>query len=233
MDTILEDVGANGIFWDEFVRSRVPYVYGHEDGVSADIDQETHRLTRTKGAMALVSLPFREKMVDRVLGEGRPFLINGAPHTKTMVDKHFMAFTETGSMTNCRDMLLHSPVALGDHLTERKYADSYANMHAALQHGCLFVWYSHIFHNHVAPTKYYYPFTPIELHSGYVIGEERIISNVSGCFGWGDASGFDAHVFDRDGREDVGFAVPTVTRDGANWAELRLPEGYLAILVRK
>jgi len=232
METILTDIRANGVFWDEFVYSRVPYVYGHQDGVSADIDPETHRIVRTKGSMTLVSLPFRVKMVDRVLDENRPFLINGAPHTRTMVDRHFMGFTETGSMSNCRDMLLHSPVALGDHLTERKYADSYANMHAALKQGCLFVWYSHIFHNHVAPTRYYYPFTPIELHSGYLIGEERIITDVSGYFGWGDASDFEAHCFNRDGKLVDTIRTPRVLRDGKAYAEVRLPEGCLAILVR-
>jgi hypothetical protein len=232
MSTILDDIRANGVFWDEFVYSRVPYVYGQQDGVSADIDPETHRLLRTKGSMTLVSLPFRVKMVDRILGEKRPFLINGAPHTRTMVDKHFMAFTETGSMSNCRDMLLHSPVALGDHLTERKYADSYANLHAALQHGCLFVWYTHIFHNHEAPTKYFYPFTPIELHPGYVIGKERIVTAVSGYFGWGDASEYEAHCFDRDGKPTDAIRVPRVLRDGKAYAEVRLPEGCLAILVR-
>jgi len=233
LDGILDDIRADGIFWDEFAQSRVPYVYGHQDHVSADIDPATHRLQRTKGAMALVSLPFRTKMVDRILAENRPFIINGAPHTRTMVDKHFMAFTETGSISNCRGMLLHSPVALGDHLTEKKYADSYATMHAALQHGCLFVWYSHIFHNHTAPTAYYYPFTPIELHSGYVIGRERIITAASGHFGWGDASGFEPHVFDRDGRECADVPIPRISRDGATWAEVRLPEGYLAILIRR
>jgi hypothetical protein len=230
---ILDGIGADGVFQDEFAYSRAKYVYGHEDGVSADIDRQTHQIIRTKGSATLISLPFRVAMVDRILDRGAPYLINGAPHTRTMVDKHFMAFTETGSMTNCRDMLLHSPVALGDHLTERKYADSYANMHAALSHGSLFVWYSHIFHNHVAPTKYYYPFTPIELYSGYVFGEERIITDRSGYFGWGDDSQFEAHVFNREGMEDGDFVVPVVERDGKRYAEVRLPEGYMVILVRK
>ena len=46
-----------------------------------------------------------------------------------------------------------------------------------------------------------YPFTPIELHSGVLIGKERILTNRSGHFGWGDASAFRAHVFDSDGKQ--------------------------------
>lgn len=233
LTTILDDIKADGIFWDEFSYSRTPYVYGHEDGCSADIDTETHTIIRTKASVPLISLPFRVKQVDRILVGEHPFLINGAPRTRTLVDKHFMAFTETGSMTNCRKMLLHSPVALGDHLTEKAYADSYANMHAALDHGCLFVWYSYIFHNNVAPTRFMFPFTPIELHSGTVIGKERIVTNRSGLVGWGDTSSFTAHVFDRGGTLATDFRVPILSKDNRTFAELRLPEGYMAILVRK
>lgn len=233
LETILDDIGADGIFQDEFSYSRVENVYGHEDGTTADIDPRSFKLIRRRANVPLLSLPFREKVVDRVLGEGRPYIINGAPMTRTMVDKHFPAFTETGSMSNCRRMLLHSPIALGDHLTEHSYADSYANIHAALDQGCLFVWYSHIHTTHVTPTKYYYPFTPIELHSGFVIGEERIITNRSGYFGWGDSSNFEAHVFDREGKPTQEVTVPQVERDGRTFGEVRLPEGYMAILVRQ
>jgi len=233
MKSILDNVQADGIFWDEFTRSRVDYIYSHEDGSSANIDKKTHKIIRTKGSAALISLPFRVERVDRIQREDRPFIINGAPNTRTMVDKHFMAFTETGSMTNCRQMLLHSPVALGDHLTEKKYADSYKNIHAAMDHGCLFSWYSHIFHDFVAPTKYMFPSTPIELYSGIHIARERILTNRSGNYGWGDSSTFEPHVFNHEGREDPNFKVPVVKHNGANYGELRLPEGYYAILVRK
>jgi len=129
-------------------------------------------------------------------------------------------------------MILYSPVALGDHLTERKYLDAYRNMLAALDHGCLYVWYPHIFHMHKAPTAYMYPFTPIEIHSGYVIGEERIVTRRSGYFGWGDESGFTPIVFDREGKPTDAIEIPRVMRDGKAFAEVRLPEDCLAILVR-
>ena len=233
MEVILDDIGADGIFWDEFTHSRGNYVYSHKDGCSADIDRKTHKIQRTKGNVALVSLPFRLEQIRRIQAGNHPLVVNGAPYCRALIDKKFMAFTETGSITNCRKMLLHSPVTLGDHLTEHKYADSYATMHAALDHGCLYVWYSHIFHDHVAPTKYMFPFTPIELHSGYVIGQERIITNRSGNFGWADQSDFEPHVFNRNGVEDPQFEVPKVSKDGATYAELRLPEGFFAILIRQ
>ncbi len=172
VDLILDDLGADGVFWDEFTRSRGAFVYNHWDGCTADIDPETFKIVRKKGSVTLLSLPFRLRQVKRILGRGAPLVINGAPATRTMVEQRFMAFTETGSMTNCRKMLLHSPVALGDHLTERSEADCYRDMLRALDHGCLYSWYTtRVFPTHKTLTEHMFPFTPIELHSGYVIGK--------------------------------------------------------------
>jgi len=77
-----------------------------------------------------------------------------------------------------------------------------------------------------------FPCTPIELHSGTVIGRERIVTNRSGLVGWGDTSSFTTHIFDREGRLAPDFRVPIVNKDKQTFGELRLPEGYLAILVR-
>jgi hypothetical protein len=47
-----------------------------------------------------------------------------------------------------------------------------------------------------------YPFTPVELHSGWLVGEERILTCVSGEFGWrGEKPEVDVFVFDELGRE--------------------------------
>jgi len=72
-----------------------------------------------------------------------------------------------------------------------------------------------------------------ELHGGYLIGQERILTNRSGLFGWGDDSDFEAHVFDRVGRETEEVKVPRVTRNGKAYAEVRIPEGYSVAIIRK
>jgi hypothetical protein len=233
LDVILDDIAVDGVYWDEFTRSRVSYTYNKLDGCSADIDPKTFKVIRPKGSLTLLSKDFRLRQVKRIMDANRPFIINGMPITRTIIEMKFPAFVETGSITNCRRALLYSPIALGDHLTERCYADSYRTMQKALDHGCLYVWYRHIFHNHIAPTYYMYPFTPIELHSGYLIGNERIITNRSGCFGWGDNSDFKPHVFDRNGKETDKVKVPKVTRNGKTYAEVRIGQGYYVILVRK
>ena len=231
---ILDDFKADGVFWDEFTRSRAAYAYSQWDGCTADIDPKTFKIAKKKGSVTLLSLPFRLRQVRRILDRGAPFVINGAPATRTMVEQKFMAFTETGSITNCRKMLLHSPVALGDHLTERVEEDAYRVMLGALDHGCLYSWYAvRIFPTHKTLTEYMFPFTPIELHRGYVIGKERILTNRSGLFGWADRSDFEAHVYDRDGRETKAITIGNVDRGGRTYAEVRIPEGYAVALVRR
>ena len=78
-----------------------------------------------------------------------------------------------------------------------------------------------------------FPITPLELHEGYIVGRERIVTNRSGRFGWGDSSRHEVHVFDDQGREVPGFKAPTVVDSGTTLTELRLPEDYSAAVVRR
>ena len=78
-----------------------------------------------------------------------------------------------------------------------------------------------------------FPCTPIELHEGYILAQERILTNTSGNFGWGDASEFDVHVYGPDGLEVEGFEAPVVEQGGGRYVELRLPRDYMAAIVRK
>jgi hypothetical protein len=147
----------------------------------------------------------------------------------------FPCFVETGSISNCTRAQLYSPIALGDHLTERSEHDAYGTMLAALDYGCLYHWYNDVnvvpTHHHL--TRYMYPITPVELHEGFVLGRERIVTKRSGRYGFGDASAHEVHVFDHNSREVDGYSAPWVEQDGKTYTELRLPEGWSAAVVRK
>jgi hypothetical protein len=152
-----------------------------------------------------------------------------------MAALHFPCFVETGTITHCRHAHLHSPIALGDHLTERSEKDAYHQMLAALNYGCVYHWYNDVtvIPTHPHLTRYMYPITPLELHEGYLIGKERIITNRSGLFGWGDASEHEVHVFNTDGVEVEGFSAPLLKRDGKTYTELRIAEDWSAAIVRR
>jgi hypothetical protein len=168
----------------------------------------------------------------RILAHG-PFVANGQPHTRTIGRLQTQRFVETGSIANCSRAVLYSPIALGDHLTERTEEDAYRWMLKALNYGCLYNWYS----DRILPTRptlasYMFPITPMELHEGAIIGRERILTRVSGLYGWGDASKHTVHVFNDQGIEQPEFNAPRVERDGSSYTELRLPEDWSAAILR-
>jgi hypothetical protein len=96
----------------------------------------------------------------------------------------------------------------------------------------LYYW-DNIIPSRPAFTTFMFPFTPLGLHSGWLLGKERILTKTSGRFGWGDASAFAVHVFDRLGRETKDVKVPRVVHDGKAYAEVRISEGYAVGIVRR
>jgi hypothetical protein len=234
--------GCQGVFWDEFAYSRYQYHYDDFsrattplpwDGVSGDIDPRSMRITHLKSSVTLISQPFRLALAQRILRQ-HLLIGNGQPHTETMVKLHFPRFVETGSISNCAHTHLYTPIALGDHLTERSELDAYHVMLRALDFGCVYYWYNdlNVIPSHRHLTRYMFPITPLELHEGYLLGRERIVTNRSGLFGWGDQGRHEVHVFDDQGREVPGFKTRMVVKDGMTLSELRLPEDYSAAIVR-
>jgi len=235
VDIILNDIKADGVYWDELEYSTYAYHYGEPwDGCSAGIDPTTMKIRKLKSSVTLLSQPWRIALIKEIMARG-PFIANGQPRTRTIARLKFPRFCETGSIANCTRAQFYSPIALGDHLTERSEEDAYRNMVRALDYGCVSHWYSdmQVIPKYETITKFMYPITPVELHEGYIIGKERILTNRSGLFGWGDRSKHEVHVFDDTGREVLNFKAPTVERDGATFTELRIAEGWSAAIVRR
>lgn len=235
VDLILDEIGADGVYWDEHEYSAYTYHYGEPwDGVSGDIDPASMTLRGLKSSVTLLSEPWRLALAKRILARG-PLIGNSAPVTRAMADLGFMCFVETGSITNCTRAQMYTPIALGDHLTERSEVDAYQTMLGALDYGCVYHWYNDmtVIPTHPHLTRWMYPLTPLELHSGFIIGKERILTRRSGLFGWGDASRHEVHVFDDRGREVPDFVAPRVERDGKTYTELRLAEDWSAAIVRR
>lgn len=235
VDIILDKIGADGVYWDEHEYSRFTYTYNEPwDGYTGDIDPKSMAVSRLKSSVTLLSEPWRLDLARKIMARG-PLIGNGPPFTRAMAALKFPCFVETGSITHCVQAHLHSPIALGDHLTERSETDAYRVMLAALDFGCVYHWYNDLT---VRPTHphlvhYMYPITPVKLHAGYIIGKERIITKTSGVFGWNDASAHEVHVFDDTGREVEGFHAPQHQEDGKTWTELRIAEDWSAAIVKK
>lgn len=234
IEWMLNTVGADGIYWDCYNYSSVAH-YGDEwDGWSGDIDPRKHTLIRKKSFLLLLSWPWKEKATANLLQAGRPLVANGNPDLTSEYKYQFPRFVEAADITRLTQTQLFTPIALGDHITERNEVDAYRWMLNALEWGGLYYWYSsRIVPSHPTLTTYMFPITPMELHSGYIIGKERILTKNSGHFGWGDESEFKVHVFDRVGRETDKIKTTRTVRNHKATVELRLPEGYAAAIVRK
>lgn len=235
VDVILDEIGADGVYWDEHEYSSSQYHYGEPwDRITGDIDPKTMQVRGLKSSVTLLTEDWRVSLAKYIQSRGA-LIGNGAPYTRAMAELDFPCFVETGSITNCTLSHLYSPIALGDHLTEHSQQDAYATMLAALDYGCVYHWYNDmtVTPTHRTITSQMFPITPLELHQGYIIGEERIVTKVSGRYGWGDASQHEVHVYNERGEEVPDFAAPFTTEDGKTWTELRIGEDWSAVIVRK
>ncbi len=235
VDIILDKIDADGVYWDEHEYSSAQYHYGEPwDRFTGDIDRKTMQVRGLKSSVTLLTEDWRVNLAQYIQSRGS-LIGNGVPFTRAMVELHFPCFVETGSITNCTLAHLYSPIALGDHLTERSQQDAYETMFAALDYGCVYHWYNdmNVTPTHKTLTSHMFPITPLELHQGFVIGAERIITKVSGKFGWGDGSRHEVHVYNGQGVEVEDFDAPFTEKNGQTWTELRLAEGWSAAILRK
>jgi hypothetical protein len=235
VDVILDEIGADGVYWDEHEYSSSQYHYGEPwDRFSGDIDPKTMTIRGLKSSVTLLTEDWRVSLAKYIQSRG-PLIGNGAPYTRAMAELNFPCFVETGAITNCTLSHLYSPIALGDHLTEHSQQDAYSTMLAALDYGSVYHWYNDmtVTPTHPTITSQMFPITPLELHRGYIIGKERIVTKVSGKYGWGDASQHEVHVYDAQGVEVPEFAVPFTTEDDITWTELRIGEDWSAVIVRR
>jgi hypothetical protein len=234
IDLRYELLDLDGMFWDEIAYSAYKYDFSDQwDGYTAIIDPQTHRITRKIANVTLATLSWRTTTAEQFLARGL-LIGNGAPQTRTFTRLHFPRFIETASITNLVRGQLYTPIALGDHLTERTPRDCYHNMVDGLNFGAVYYWYwDKVVATEPTLTSYMFPITYIRMGEGFIIGEQRIITNRSGRFGWGDDSEFEAVVFDHNGQRTDAVNVPRIVENGKVFAEVRIPEGYAVALIRR
>lgn len=227
-------VGARGIYWDEMDGTSETFTFdGRWDGHTVVMDPKTLKILRKPAMITLLSQEWRIKQAKDILKRG-PLIANGQPQTESMMRVHFLRFVETGDINHLIHAQLYTPVGLGDHLTEKTEKDIARQIRAHLRFGCLYYYYSsHIPTTYPQLTSRMYPFTPIELRPGVLIGRERILTARSGTFGWGDRSKHEVHAFDETGREVPDFKAETTRCDDATLTELRLAKGWSAAILRK
>ena len=237
LDDLLDNWDVDGIYWDEFHYSGKEYHYGEPwDNCSADIDMETHRIETLKSSVYLIQLPWKSRMVDKILAKGKRIYANGCAARMGFEDKIDFTFTETAVKTNNVRMHFTTPLAHENCNGMKSLQDYYLKMMDSLDYGVLgnFSFIDRPGHN-VWPTiaEHLYPTTPLELHAGYLIGKERIVTKESGCFGWNDDSTHVVRVFNDIGQEIREHGMKTIKIDGKTFTEIRLSSDWSAVIIRK
>jgi hypothetical protein len=220
---IAERLDAN-VYIDEITASNVPAFGAYPgtwDGCTVAIDPVSHAVTGKLSSAILLMQPWRAALMKYLKARGKTAIANGPFYTRTMMGWGLQCFVESGP----ENAHLGHPLCLTHYSGPPTPARCQAARRFLDQAGILFVA--------LAPNAPVFPITPIELRAGVVIGEERMLTNRSGRFGWSDASSADVYVLDGQGKRVQNPDVKEVRQGDKVMTELRLPPEHLGILVRR
>ena len=235
-DWYLDNFDLDGLYHDELNHCNSRIYYGDKmwDGSTVELDGNNN-VKRKLSYVCLLKLDFTLDLFDHVMNKrGKLFIGNFSPETRSERKFRFPRFEETYSSRWIALSHLYTPIQLGDMLTYANTPkDMAADQRMALKRGAL---YYHYCGGTGCPTlsSKMFPFTPVELHGGWLVGKERILTAVSGEFGWrGESPEVDVFVFDELGREVKGY--PWSRKDTANGRifTLELKPDHCAAIVKR
>jgi len=225
IDFYLNDLGVDWLYWDEIngpgILGENRLTYNAWDGHTAKINLKTKKIEKKCAILSLICNEYIMSVADKVRRKGGFLLFNGPATTKARLS--FPSFTEIHDLIlRCYETHLNTPLVYHTSGTP-----SMEQLRKALNYGTIYIRTSLNYKSNIV-TKFY-PFTPEELHSGWVKGKERVITSKSGTFGW--AGDFKAKLYIFDKRGELLNPNPQV-RDYKDEAEIKVPEGGIAILER-
>jgi hypothetical protein len=158
------------------------------------LDPKRYTIQREIGLTTLLGEGHRLSVINRVRNLGGPLLGNGAPCTRALLATKVPRMIETQHNDYwCYEGNLGTPLGYMNFQTD------FGSVTRALRMACLPVG-TVLTCEHEA-TRYLFPFTPIELHYGYLLGTERIVAVHDGNYGWvGKRRLVQLRHFNRDGK---------------------------------
>ena len=209
------------------------------DGHTVDLDAKTGQIVRKYTDCALVGAEARADVLKHILDKGGLAVCNSFACVRETQRLPVFRFAEmendrVESIVGMEGKPpcfasegkghLSSPIILGirPERLGQQGQEHYARILTkaiitGLRNGCLYYYYgSHIpakgpGAGDFGPGNHMFPFTPVELHSGWLLGKERLLTCVSGTYAWPGPQPPRCHLFDRTGREVAQqFAVEAV-----------------------
>ena len=236
VDWTLNNFDLDGIYHDELNHCNSRKYYGTNmwDGATVEMD-DANNVMRKTSFVCLLKLGFSLDLFNHILNKRGKILVgNFSPETRSERRFRFPRFEETYSSRWIALSHLYTPIQLGDMLTYANTPkDMAADQRIALMRGAL---YYHYCGGTGCPslTSKMFPFTPVELHAGWLVGKERILTAVSGEFGWrGEKPEADVFVFNELGREVKDYPFATRDTAGGRVFVLELKPDHCAAIVRK
>ena len=221
---LVEDLNTH-IYMDEICVGVTAWErYEEWDQCTVAIDPATHRVRHILSIPNLLTKPWLEEMLAYLKAKGRGLIANGPPVTRTLQNHQALHFVEQGmGRSGLIAAHLTSPLAFCYATGTR----GYRHFREALGCGALCFLWSGDWSEHI------FPFTPLEVRPGYLICQERIVTRLSGRFGWNDASAAEVFVYDGEGKRTSGSEVTVVQEARTSVFEVRMPTDHVAIIVRK
>ena len=232
VDVMMDEMGSAGVFADGLMLAYAGrFTYDRWDGHTVAIDPKTKTVQRKFGSVHLLSQEVILQYCKKIVEKGGVVLVDSGPGTLTFAREAPAAAypVETGVKYSCRwTHLAPFPTALGWPAQAPK-PSVYQDILKKLRLGVL--WYD--YYCRIGRSSIFsrmYPITIEEIHAGVVKGTQRLVTALSGTYGWpGDK---DLHFADMsDGR---GVLVPhhfltTVDSSGAR-TQLTLGKDEMAVL---
>ncbi|MGD9498119.1 MAG: hypothetical protein AB7Y46_17595 [Armatimonadota bacterium] len=228
VDEYFEQMGVDGLYWDEMETTGygaplLTHAFG--DGYSCWLDPETFEVDHQVAVQSIAGAAHRVAVVERVYQRGGMVMGNGPTSIRRLLElKVPRMVEEQHNDVWWYEGLLDTPLG---YLSSYQAFDRFVRVvnQASLPVATHWGGYTHQVQPHL------FPFTPIELHPGYLLGHERIVASISGNFGWhGERALARVIHFDTEGMiTDRDF--PTVVGDEAK-TRVELAEGELVVLER-
>lgn len=222
---IVDELDGN-IYMDEICLGVTDWAPNQQwDECTVEIDPETHKIIRKLSIPNILSRSWLEGMLQYLEAHNKQLLANGPLATRSLLKHRFMHFIEYGmGAAGLISAHLSTPLAWNGYQIG---LPGYNHLRESLDYGALAITWAGPWNDHT------FPFTPLRIDSGYLIGQERIVTKMSGRFGWNDKSEADFFMYDGEGKPVEAPTIKTVKEKDRNVFEVRMPSNYFAVIVRK
>lgn len=227
VDAYMADIGADGLYWDEMENVAYGYpllTHNQWDGHSCTLTDD-YRIAQKVGITTLLGEGHRLAVIDRVRARGGTLMGNGPPTTRAILDRHVQRMVEVQHNDYwCYQGHLDTPLGYASSQME------FSNITRALAMATLLVGTRLDYEHEIS--RYLFPITPIELHHGYILGRERLVTMHSGRYGWpGETVECMVHYFGSDGK--LRESVKATAGPGDARIDIQLAEGEVAVVERQ